>query len=477
VLAAILLASTPIAADPTSLRETVVKIDDATVRDWANAKHGDEIVLPWFDGTDLVAKTDRVEMIGDFVNVFARLTDDVVTDDVIGNVATGNVVLTIGKDSLVGAVNITGDTYRLRDLDDETYSLTETDGRQFLQILSDDHDGSEETFRRPSPSRKGSRAPVAAANLPLTPLKKILTREAVRNPSLTRFVDDGSTIDILVAITQSVKNWAEASGVNLPAEIYNMISETNDSFAISGIQPRLRLVGPPDFAVFPYLVQDSALMVKDIEALRDGVGALAPLHVLRDQYNADLVSLLVQNGLGPCGKNAGTACGRATRLLRFPDPGELPGSATWNADFENKGFSVVHINAAIDFHTFKHEVGHNLGATHDVYTFATVLPLSDPSADTFARGWVILDYKLRTVMSYNGLCDVVLKDYCRNLGRFSNPTQFLYLPPIPNALPFAEWLGNPAPGAPVELFGPADNVRAMNNMAWTVSNFRNSFAP
>ena len=53
----------------------------------------------------------------------------------------------------------------------------------------------------------------------------------------------------------------------------------------------------------------------------------------------------------------------------------MPGSATWNADFENKGFSVVHINAAIDFHTFKHEVGHNLGATHDVYTFATVLRL------------------------------------------------------------------------------------------------------
>ena len=214
----------------------------------------------------------------------------------------------------------------------------------------------------------------------------------------------------------------------------------------------------------------------DLAELESGMGALGQLHALRDKHKADLVSLLVVNGEDFCGADSGRACGRARVPRRFPTSGELPGSTTWNAYFENKGFSIVHIAAAFNYQTFKHELAHNFGAHHDFYTFVTSDPPLKPTADVFARGWVLYERHVRTIMTYNRLCALDNNRYCPVLARFSNPTQVLPVQ-LPNVPQETFRLGDPAPGETPDLLGPADNVSSMNNMAWTVANFRNSFAP
>ncbi len=133
---------------------------------------------------------------------------------------------------------------------------------------------------------------------------------------------------------------------------------------------------------------------------------LAHLHSIRDQYEADLVSLLVLNGpSSACGIGAGRPCGRAVTSRRIGQVSEFPGSAWWDFRFRHNGFSIAHIPAAINGHPFTHEVGHTLGAHHDVYTFN--VDGTDPTADPFARDGSGLGAGVRSVMAYDRICVLV----------------------------------------------------------------------
>ena len=123
---------------------------------------------------------------------------------------------------------------------------------------------------------------------------------------------------------------------------------------------------------------------------------------------------------------------------------------------------AMHAPSALDRHTFKHEVGHNLGAHHDMLTF-----YQDGSTDTvdfFAKAWVMLaqpGHESRTVMAYRRLCKI-MDVTCSMLPVFSNPLQSY----------FGMRRGDPEPGFPAALYGPADNKTAINRMAMTVANYR-----
>jgi hypothetical protein len=245
--------------------------------------------------------------------------------------------------------------------------------------------------------------------------------------------------------------------MDMRVEIHTMIGRANLALAASGIVPRLRLVG---IAFVDYSVVDAPLLATDLTALIQGTGNLGVLHDLRDALKADLVSLLVFNGAGKCAGNPAIACGRGATPRVFPGAGDRPGTAAWDSTFASNGFSVVNVNAAIHGDAFTHEVGHNLGAHHDWFTFAD--DGTTPTVDNFARGWVLFGARARTVMAYDTLCELAGIAPCELLPVFSNPLQS-YL---------GERRGDPPPGVQPTLLGPADNRAAINRMAHMVASYR-----
>jgi hypothetical protein len=232
-------------------------------------------------------------------------------------------------------------------------------------------------------------------------------------------------------------------------------------YARSAIVPRLRLVGT---TTVEYSVEEPEKLEVDAFNLSAGAGNLQELHDLRDATGADLVSLLVLNGTTCYGVDT-LACGYGFTQREHAGPGDVPGSASWEAEFAAEGFSVVSIYAAFNAHTFSHEVSHNLGAHHDWYSFA--IDGYAPTVDNFARGWILIEGGFRTLMAYNRLCELAGLGnddpaFCEMLPTLSNPLQS-YL---------GERRGDPAPGLSPTLLGPADNKTAVNRMARTVASYR-----
>ncbi|MCY7410178.1 MAG: M12 family metallo-peptidase [Chitinophagales bacterium] len=108
----------------------------------------------------------------------------------------------------------------------------------------------------------------------------------------------------------------------------------------------------------------------------------------REQYDADFCILIAENFVGDY---VGLA---ATILASY-------GSA----------FCVVERGSAIDNFSFMHEIGHLMGARHDLYV--------DGSGD-FNHGYIIHSEKVRTVMAYNDECADNGYD-CDRIEYFSTP--------------------------------------------------------
>jgi hypothetical protein len=108
----------------------------------------------------------------------------------------------------------------------------------------------------------------------------------------------------------------------------------------------------------------------------------------REQYDADFCILIAEDFTGDY---VGLA---ATILASY-------GSA----------FCVVERGSAIDNLSFTHEIGHLMGARHDLYM--------DGSGD-FNHGYIIHSEKVRTVMAYNDACDAN-GYYCDRIQYFSTP--------------------------------------------------------
>jgi len=447
----------PLAYNPGLFREEVIKIDPKTVDNWIHATRGTPISLPWFNQSHLPATVEKVKNQGKFTTV-------------IGNVEAkmfGSVVLTIGDDVLVGAVTIDTEHYRLRSSGGGLYSLVEIN----LSRLPEFPDTIETTLDSsdPKPPIQTKQDDELFQRLGDGELLQLVEAEFDKGSDLVR-VENGAWIDILIAYTSDAADWAQRNGLDIDAEISTMIDNANKSFAYSGIQTQLNVVGTTQVN-HPVI---DPLLEADLANLQRGIDELEPLHALRDQLKADLVSLLVLNGEQGCAVEDGTICGVAIRQNRFMGPGDYQDSVSfdynnlWELNFASKGFSVVSIYNAFNDYTFTHEIGHNLGAAHDKYTFWT-LDYPPPEvvlfpADDFAYGWVMFDIRARTMMAYNAVCENIGFE-CDWIPLFSNPLQSYY----------GSRHGNPAPGEQPSLFGPANNVLAINRMAQTVDNYRQSF--
>ncbi len=144
-------------------------------------------------------------------------------------------------------------------------------------------------------------------------------------------------------------------------------------------------------------------------------GYMDEVHALRDQYQADMVALLV-NSMQYCGL------------------GWLGAPYSWAANYM---FTVTNQYCA-PFHTLAHELGHNMGANHDKAS-------SGPGgAYTYSYGYHFGKNRYRTVMAYPPGTRV---------GHFSNPS-----------IKYA--------GYATGVANKADNARTINNMAPVIAAFR-----
>ena len=241
--------------------------------------------------------------------------------------------------------------------------------------------------------------------------------------------DSGAVIDVMVVYTAA----AAASVANIQNEIELAVAETNQSYENSGVTQRINLVHtaqvdyPPDPATLDF---STALrnLTFSLGSTYDPTGYMDEVHILRDQYKADLVVLLVENI---------SYCGIAWRMDEI------------GSYFEEGGFSVVSTDCATGYYSFGHEMGHNMAAKHDCYVDTDTYPYE------YAHGYVNPADQWRTVMAYNNQCSDS-GFYCYRLPYWSNPNVLF------NGDPMGASMGD----------CQADNHRVLNNTAMIVANFR-----
>jgi hypothetical protein len=139
------------------------------------------------------------------------------------------------------------------------------------------------------------------------------------------------------------------------------------------------------------------------------------IHGLRDQYRADVAVLIVDDP---------TACGLATRV--FADA--------------NEAFAVVHHECAATTYGVAHEIGHLIGARHDLNFDSTMWPFP------YGHGYYN-DRKWRCIMSQRESCGG-----CPRLPIWSSPTVMV----------------DGEPAGSVDL----DNARVIGEQAARVAGFR-----
>jgi hypothetical protein len=186
-------------------------------------------------------------------------------------------------------------------------------------------------------------------------------------------------IDVMVAYTKK----AALNYSDIERELIELaIEEANESFRISNLgNIKLRLVHAYET---DYIEEGTHL--DHVWRLADkGDGHMEDVHELRDKHRADVVILIVDDSQG---------CGLATRV---------------HAE-AHEAFAVVHHECAATTHSVAHEIGHIIGARHDLSMDNIMTPF--PYGHGYVNGT-----KWRDIMSYKGSCGG-----CPRVPVWSSPT-------------------------------------------------------
>lgn len=236
--------------------------------------------------------------------------------------------------------------------------------------------------------------------------------------------DDGSIQDLLVVYTPRAES--EVGGTVAMENLIDLgVTETNLSYAFSGVDHRVRLVGAE---LIDFDEQSGVGCPRDpLQDPNDGV--MDEVHPLRDAVAADLVKLIVANGGG---------CGRAFIMNDV------------SVDFEAFAFCWTNHICVSPGYTFQHELGHIQAGRHQ-RTFE-----GDDSPFTFNHGYTDPVNEFRTIMAAgSGECP----DGCPRQLAWSNPDVLEPNSGAPMGIPEGDPLA-------------ADNRKTLNATAFVVANFR-----
>jgi hypothetical protein len=220
-------------------------------------------------------------------------------------------------------------------------------------------------------------------------------------------------IDVMVVYTDNARSTnGGTDGIN--ALINLAIHETNWAYSRSDVFQRVMLVHTQEFNWIED--GDDGGYLSDLRGKTDGVAD--DVHALRDEYGADMVSLIYDTG---------SYCGVAYIMT------------TLSASFESSCFSVVRDSCATGYYSFAHELGHNMSSAHDRANAGSALT-------SYSYGWRTTDNAYRSVMAYAPGTRIAM---------FSNPSK-----DAPNGLAMGTATDN--------------NAASINTSSTTISAFRGS---
>ena len=254
--------------------------------------------------------------------------------------------------------------------------------------------------------------------------------------AIERFIPSGAicgrtpeavtSIDVAVFYTPTARSRAGGTA-EIEAEIDLLVAETNQAYEDGGVHQRIVLT-----------VKEEVRYEEEYESgfwalgrLADGGdGYMDEVHAIRDRAGADLVHLIAEvtdvEGIAFIAGAFGITC------------------------------------AGCDADVFAHELGHNMGLSHDRYLSLGLLPYSHGyvNQQTFEDG-APESARWFTIMAYPTQCRDADFD-CERILRFSNPNQSYLGDP----------LGVPGESRTPAVNGPADAVRALNITRHSVAAFR-----
>jgi hypothetical protein len=207
---------------------------------------------------------------------------------------------------------------------------------------------------------------------------------AATDAATTAAAPTNTVVDLLVVYTSTAR--AKQGGQSAMNALITLgVDLANQAYKNSQIAMQLRLVRAAEVAY-----AETGNMNTDLTRLRNtSDGFMDTVHQLRNQYKADLVALIVDNG--------GPYCGIAYVMANGP-----------RASFASYAFSVTDRDC-VSNNTLTHELGHNMGDAHDRASGGSgVFPYSYGYRDPVG--------KFRTIMAY--ACPTVS---CPRVKYFSNP--------------------------------------------------------